>query len=789
MLKNYLKIAIRNLFRQKLYSFINIVGLAFSIAVCLLIFLFIREELSYDKFHLNSDRIYRIIRESGDANELTGVTPLPLGNALKTDFPDIEVLQTKGMSNIINYKGNTFTENRFYFTDPNFFKVFSFPLIKGNPLTALKDPNSVVITKEIAKKYFGNENPMGKTLMSNNKDLLIVTGVMENVPEDSQLQFDFLSGISGFVQNWPNDFKNDWHPNMFSTYILLPENYSAEVLAKKLPSFFEKYVGKDDASYQRLKLQPLKDIYLHSSNIKFNPSDKIGDINEIYVFSTIAVFILILACINYMNLSTSRYSNRMNEIGIRKVIGAERLQLIKQFIGESIITCLFAVIISILLVASFLPVFNSVMDKKLEMEIFKDMKFISGLISFVLILGLISGSYPAIFLSSFNPIKIIKGSASPALKNLFTRKILIIVQFTIAVAFLICISIVFFQLNFIKNKNLGFDKENLISIDIPYELRDKFDIYKNEALKNNHVVNMSLAGEIPPNPLGTTNPVEFSIDGKKQILWVRVMSVDFDFIETVGFKVKEGRSFSREFKNDEKEAFIFNETTIKSVGMKNIVGKGVNYFNQIRKVIGVVEDFNYWTLLEKIEPVVIKIERNQCWRIAAKISSQNIAQTINFLKDRWEKIFPSWPFEFTFVDENLNQLYAREIRLEKLAEYLTVLAVCIACLGLFGLSTFTIRKRTKEIGIRKVLGSSVTGIVKLLSKEFLILVCVSNLIAYPAAYYFINKWLQDFAYRINISPWIFALASVGVFAISFLTIVFQVLKAATANPVKSLRYE
>jgi len=785
MLKNYLKIAIRNIVRYKLYSFINISGLAIGVAVCLLVFLFIRHEMSYDRFHLSSDRIYKIIRETGEGNELEGVTPLPLCEALKTDFPEIEALQIRRASNVISYEENSFTEKRFCYVDSNFFKVFSFHLIKGNPNTVLDNPNSVVVTEEISKKYFGNENPIGKTILSDNKDPLVVTGVMENVPENSHIRFDFLSPKSGFIQDW----MNDWHPCMFSTYILLPESYSVRTVAQKLPGFLEKYMGKDESKYQRLKLQPLRDVYLYSADIKFNQIDKLGDINEIYIFSTIAVIILILASINYMNLATSRYSNRIGEIGIRRVIGARRRQLVKQFLGESIITCLIAVMISILLVELFLPVFNSLMGKDLRMGIFTDTRIFGALILFSVILGLASGSYPAIFLSSFSPLNVIKSSVTPGVKGLLLRKILIVVQYTMAVAFIICTVIVFSQLNFIRNKNLGFSKENLVSIDMPYQLRDNFDTYKNEVMKDKGVVKIARSESIPPNPLGTVNPIEFVIDGEKKTLWARVMYVDFDFIETLGFKIKEGRSFSKEYGTDETEAFIFNEAAIKSLATDNVIGKEVKYFGEERKIIGVVKDFNYWTLREKIEPVVIFLKKDYCWRIAARIRSGNIAQTMSFLENKWEDIFPDWPFEFSFVDSDLNELYNKEKKLEGLSGYLTVLAVFIACLGLFGLSSFTAKKRTKEIGIRKVLGASVTDIIKLLSKEFLILVCIADIIALPIAFYFTNKWLQDFSYKIDPSIWIFIFSGFLTLLIATLTVSYQAIKAATSNPVESLRYE
>ena len=785
MLKNYFKIAIRNIVRNKLSSIINIGGLAIGLAVCLLVFLFIRDETSYDKFHLNSDRIYKVLRETGESNELQGVTPLPLCDALKTDFTGIDVLQIRSASNVISYKENSYTENRFCYTDPNFFKVFSFHMTKGNPNTVLENPNSVVITEDIAKKYFGNEDPIGKTILSDTKDLLIVTGVMENVPENSHIQFDFLSPKSAFIQDW----MKDWHPCMFSTYILLPKGYSAGTLSKELPAFLEKYMGKEETKYQRLKLQPLKDIYLYSANIKFNQIDKLGDINEIYIFSTIAVIILMLASINYMNLATSRYLNRMGEIGIRKVIGARRIQLIKQFLGETVITCLIAVMFSILLVELFLPAFNSLMGKDLRIEVFNNIKILGALILFAIILGLASGSYPAIFLSSFNPLKVIKSPVIPRVKALLPRKILIVVQYTIAVAFIICTAIVFLQLNFIRNKNLGFSKENLISMNMPYQLRANFDVYKNEVMKDKSVVNIARAESIPPNPLGTVNPVEFVVNGEKKTLWARVMYVDYDFIETLGLKIEEGRSFSRKYRTDEKEALIFNEAAIKSIGVDNVIGKEVKYYGEEKKIIGIVKDFNYWTLREKIEPVVIFIAKNYCWRIAAKIRSGNIAETINFLKSKWGDVFPGWPFEFSFVDNSLNELYNKEGKLEKLSEYLTVLAVFIACLGLFGLSSFTAKKRTKEIGIRKALGASVADVIKLLSKEFLILVCIADIIALPIAYYFINRWLQDFSYRIDPNLWIFIFSGFLTLLIATLTISYQAIKAATANPVESLRYE
>ncbi|MFO7447969.1 MAG: ABC transporter permease [Ignavibacteriaceae bacterium] len=789
MLKNYLTIALRNIIRQKLYSFINIMGLAFGIAVCLVIFLFISDELSFDQFHQNSGSIYRVVISNADLTETSGVTPLPLAEALETDFPELEVVQTKASYNVISYEEKTFTEKNFYYTDPNFLKIFSFQLLKGDPARVLQKPGSVVINENMAKKYFGNEEPIGKTILNDNRDPLIVTGIMKNFPENSYMQYDFLGVKSDHVKDWPDELKKDWHPRMFSTFILTPSNYSVQALDKKMPAFLEKYVGKEEAKYQRLVLQPLKDIYLHSTDIKFNPMDKTGDIKEIYIFSIIAVFILILACINYMNLSTSRYSNRMNEIGIRKVIGAGRKQLAYQFLGESVVTSFIAVSVSVFLVELFLPVFNSMMDKNIEFKFFNDPVLLAGLISGALIIGIISGSYPAIFLSAFHPIKIIRSSAAPGLKNLSIRRILIVVQFSIAVALIVCLTVVFAQMKFLTNKNLGFEKENLLSIDIPYQLRSKFEAFKREALKDKHIINMAMAESVFPNRLGTTNKVDFNLNGERKTVWVHVMSADFDLIETLGLKIKSGRSFSKEFQTDEKESLVFNESAINAAGIKDPVGQEVDYFTGKKKIIGVVKDFHYWRLHEKIEPVVIMINKIQCWNIAVRISGHNIIPTMDILRDKWKLVFPGWPLEFTFADDNLNKLYQKEIKLEKLAEYLTFIALFIACLGLFGLSAFAAEKRTKEIGIRKVLGASITSIVKIFSKEFLILVGISNLIAWPLAYYLMNNWLQDFAYHVDIGYWVFLLAGGSAIIISLLTVSFQAIKAATANPVESLKYE
>lgn len=788
MLISYIKIALRNIVRFKLYSLINIIGLAVGVAVCLLIFIFVQNEMSYDTFHSNSDRIYKVIKEEGEVNVLKGVTPLPLYEALKTDFPELKVVQTKDMSNVVTYKDKIFTEDKFYYTNPDFFEIFSFHLSAGDPKTALANPNSVVITKDIAEKYFGNDNPLGRTFIVNNQETLTVTGVIEDIPKNSSIRFDFLAAMSSLVNNW-GEWINDWHPCMFSTFILLPKDNSPESFSQNLKPFLQKYMGKDETKYQRLKLQPLRDIHLYSADIKFNDVDKAGDINEIYIFSTIAILILLLACINYMNLATSRYSNRMNEIGIRKFIGASRQQLIKQFLGESFITCLFAVIISVIIVELFLPTFNQLMNTELEMGIFNNVYIVIGLILFVISLALVSGSYPAIFLSSFNPIKILRSSVSPDTKNLVTRKILIVIQFTVAVTLIICIGVVFSQLNFIKNKNLGFEKENLVTINIPYQLRDKFSSYRNVVLENNNVRNIALVGEIPPNRLGTTNPIDILVNDQKKTFWFHVMDVDYDLIETMGLKIKEGRSFSRKFGADERESIIFNEAAVKYIGSPNILNKDVSYLDQTKRAIGVVEDFNYWTLHEKIEPVVIVLDKKGCWRILARINSNDTEKTIEFMKSKWATMFNGWPFEFTFVDENLNQLYNKEIKLEKLSEYFTVLSVFIACIGLLGLTAFTAQKRTKEIGIRKVLGASVSSIIKLLSHEFMVLVLIANIIAWPIAYYSMNKWLQNFAYRIDINIWMFILSGGIALLIAMVTVSFHAVKAATANPVDSLKYE
>jgi putative ABC transport system permease protein len=785
MIYNYLKITFRNIKRNKLHSFINVLSLSVGIATCILIFLFVKDELSYDSFHAKGDRIYKIVRETSDNNELFGVTPLALGEALRTDFPQLQVSQTMVYRNVVSYKEKVFMEEKFYYVDSNFPRMFDFPLVEGDPKTAFMNTNSILITQRIAQKYFGNENPVGKTLVIDNTNDMVVTGVMKDVPHNSFMQFDFLAP----KPSWMKAAVNNWRANMFSTYVMLPENYLAGNISDKLGAFLEKHIGKDAGEKLNLKLQPLKDIYLYSSDIKFNSVDKIGDIQEVYIFVVIAVFVLLLAVINYTNLAMSKYSFNMNEVGIRKVFGAGRKQLVLRFLSESIFTTIFAFLLSILMIELFLPIFNSIMDKELQLSGLLNYHTLTGMILFGMLISLIAGIFPALFFSSFSPIKILKGSLILPSGSLLSRKILIITQFTIAIVFMICLTILFSQTKFIINKNLGFDKENLLAIELPGQLRGQFDLYRNSVLQHNEIVNISMAGAIPPNQLGGANPVVFNVNGEEKTLLCRVLYADYDYVETLGLKLKEGRSFSKNYGADEEQSIILNETAARSIQSKNTIGEIVTVMNKPKKVIGVVKDFNYWRLQEIIEPVVIIPSQNRCWQVLARIRSGNVAETIDIMEAEWKKYFQDWPFQFSFVDDNVNALYQKEMKLKNLAKYVTVLASIIACLGLLGISMFNAQKRMKEVSIRKVLGAPNLNIIKILSREFIFLVVMANVVASPVAYYLMDKWLEDFAYKTGISWWIFVLCGGIALLIALATVSYQAIKVATANPIESLKYE
>ena len=800
MLKNYLKIALRNLLKFKAYSLINVLGLAIGIAACIIIMLFVKDELSYDKFNKKAEQIYRVhVKAAVMGKEMkTANSPAPLGETFVKEFPEVEqytrIMRSENM--LIRYKENVFNENRFFWADSTVFDVFTIPFIEGNPKTALIEPHSIVLTTTTAKKYFGNEDPINKIMNFEDGTPYTVKGVVKDCPANSHFHYEIFASLSS-INAWKD---TRWMDLSFQTYIVLKKGASAKNLQDKLPALVKKYVGPelyqflgltfDDAQKRgyafQFILDPLTSIHLYSD--LDNEIETKSDIKYVYIFSIIAFFILAIACINFMNLATARSEMRSKEVGVRKVLGSKRGQLIKQFLIESVLLTSIAVFLSIVMVEIFLPVFNYFAGKQLHTSYFTNLLAIPALILTIIIVSLVAGSYPAFFLSSFLPIKVLKGKLLGK-NGSFFRSGLVVFQFAISIILFIGTFVVYSQLNYIQRKKLGFDKDHILVIQRAWELQNHTQSFKDNLFKSNLVISASNTDNLPGQRFSSTVfKADNSASTQQHIL--ACMSTDYDFAKTLGLEIIKGRYFSKEFYSDS-QAVVINECAARIYNIKNPVGKRLvdARDNSAVNIIGVLKDFNFESLHQEIKPIVIYLNREQTSNLAVKIRSNDLKSTISMIKNEWNKFVPGKPFEYYFLDDNFNELYQSEIKIQQIFTSFSVLAIFIACLGLLGLAAFTAERKTKEIGIRKTLGASVTGIILLLSKNYTKWVLIANIIAWPTAYYFMNKWLQDFAYKTEMSIWIFLLSGILALIIALLTVSANAVKAATANPVKSLKYE
>lgn len=806
MFNNYLKIALRNIFKHKGYSLINIVGLAIGMACCLLILLYVQDELSYDRYHENADRIYRVIEEvrlEGVGEESSSM-PFPTGDTLPLEYPDaVEAsvrffnFQLPTMS--VQYGTSDeklFNEPRFFFADSAVFQVFSFEMIEGDPKKALEEPNTIVITEAMAEKYFEDEDPMGKTLRWQNGVNLRVTGVIEDVPPNSHFQFDFLGSFATLRRLFGGNLPQNWYWNPCWTYILLRDGVSADSLQAQFPALVQKYFPDSIKNKVVVKLQPLKDIHLFSHlDYEINPN---SDISYIYIFSAIAVFVLLIACINFMNLATARSANRGREVGIRKVLGAYRTQLIKQFLGESMILCVIAAVLSVLIIEIVLPAFNAFSGKILSTDYFTDGHLLAGLALITLTVGILSGIYPAFFLSGFDPVKVMKGTLERGGKSSAFRKVLVVVQFAISIVLIIGTIICFQQLNYLRNTKLGFNKDQVVMLPAygtsPARWYERF---RERILQDPHISQVAAMEDVlgAKYQTGSFIPEGTSESNMQQI---PLLVVTHDFIETFDMEMVSGRSFSKEFPTDITEGIIINESASKRFGWspEEALGKRLRQQNALMlRVVGVVKDFNYASLSQPITPFVLEMPRNpgqmnnRVRYIAVKTSTADLQQTIGFLRSNWEEVVPNRSFDFFFLDDELDKLYHAEEQMGRVFGVFTILAIVIACLGLFALASFTTELRTREIGIRKVLGAQAFGIVILLSKEFAKWVLIANVIAWPVAFYIMERWLDGFAHRTVLGISTFIVATLLAFAIAILTVSFQAFKAALSDPVQSLRHQ
>jgi putative ABC transport system permease protein len=807
MIKNYFKIAFRNLKKYKFISFINLSGLTIGLTCCLLILAYILNELSYDKYNKNADRIYRVTRSF---NNQDGVVSLNLstiapafGPYLLTDFPDIQKMTRiypQGTT-AIRYGEKIFNEPDVYFADENLFDVFTQKMVAGNAKTALAEPFSIMLTEEAAKKYFGNEDPMNKSLRLMNLFNLKVTGIYKRFPENSYMHPEVLisfSTLNDTAVYGAENLRTSWGNNSFFTFLMMPQNYPVQNIVKQFPAFVDShmphsdYNGKNPSQFTKLGLQKLTDIHLRS-HTDFE-AEVNGDISRVYIFGSIALFILLIACINYMNLSTARSALRAREIGIRKVIGARKKELIFQFLSESVLICWFALISAVLLTWLALPWLNKISGQHIYLSSLFKWQILTPLFLSPFIIGIFSGIYPALFMSSFQPIKTLKGFFK-ASGGISFRKILVVTQFTISIVLIITTAIVFQQLNFMQKKSLGFNKDQVLIIPYNIDISKNYTAFKNALLSNSSFKEVSCSSRIPSGRLlDNMGASTLSGDSLRPVNTdIKYVAVDYDFIPAYGMRVASGRNFSRDFATDTSN-YILNEAAVKALGWntQNAIGKDFKYGSRKGKIIGVVNDFHFESMHQEIVPLVMVMyppSVNQFNYVSVKIAGGNIQSSLSHLQATWRKLLADEPYEFNFLDEKFGKLYESEQKQGTIFITFACIAIFIASLGLFGLSAFTITQRVKEIGVRKVLGANVGSIVALLSKDFLKLVMIAALIAFPVAWMAMHSWLSDFAYRISIQWWVFLLAGILAALIALITVSFQAIKAATANPVKSLRTE
>jgi putative ABC transport system permease protein len=809
MIKNYLRVALRNLRNYKAYSLINIIGLAVGIACCIAIMLFVRDELNYDRFNEFADRIYRprqlALINGHDVN--TALSPVAMGPAVYRDLPGVVAYTRliKSGSTVVRYEDKTFSEERFFGADSTVFDIFTFPFVAGNPKTALTQPNTVVITESIAHKYFGNENPIGKILNTGKKDNFVVTGVIKDIPQNSHLHPDFMASLTTL----PDSRNPTWLSNNYYTYFLLREGVNLVEFQKKLDDEVIKYGSPQlkaitGISLEQFRaagnkygyvLQPLTSIHLTSHlDYEIEPN---SDITYVYIFSAIAVAILLIACINFINLATARSEKRAKEVGVRKTLGSTRSYLVGQFMSESTLMSIIAVILAVGIVELLLPLFNQIANKKMSLHLFSDPLSIPVLVCFAVVVGIIAGSYPAFYLSSFHPIDVLRSDVRKGGRKSFLRSGLVIFQFAISIALFVGTFIIFAQLRYVQTKDLGFDKEEAIVISGTNDLSNQLQSFEDELRANKGIVSLTNSNAIPGNQ-GGDNACRIEGAPENQYEDIQQMFCDYDFTRTYKLGTADGRFFSKEHPSDS-AAVVVNEEVKKSFNATKIVGKYLIYPGagpagaDVRyQVIGVVKDFNYRSLHEPIRPLAIRLfpSRGFIGRfVTVRLAPGDHLSTISFIENVWKKYAGDEEFSYNFLDDNLQRLYTDDRRTSEIAGAFSILAIFIACLGLLGLAAFVTEQRTKEIGIRKVLGASVAEIVALLSKEFVKWVLVANVVAWPLAYYVMNNWLKNFAYRIDIGIWIFIASGALALVIAILTVSSHAIKAATANPVQSLRYE
>lgn len=801
MFRNYMKIALRNLVREKGYAFINIGGLTIGIASCILILIYITNELTYDRHNEKSDRIYRAGIEAvfGDSHFFSAYTSDVMKDALEYEFSEVEesVRLVSGNMTVVKLDNQSFIEEKFFYSDPNFFRVFTVPLITGDPQTVLSRPNTVVISMTAASKYFGKENPVGKTILVNEKYEMEITGVSSDIPSNSHFRFEFL----GSIQTIKPENNPYWTSNNLYTYVLLVPGTSITDFGIKLQELVYKYVGpevekimginidafEESGGVYSFFLEALPDIHMHSKTD--NQLEPGGNMTYIYFFSIIAAFLLLIACINFMNMATARYTNRAKEVGVRKVVGSTRGQLIQQFLTESVLTSIAAIILAMTIVELILPWFNFLTSKSLEIAYLDKWYFIPLIIFFALFTGVLSGSYPAFFLSSFQPVKILKGGVTSGMKSNRLRKALVVLQFTITIALLVSTFIVSTQLNYWQSHDQGYKKDGLFIAKRVHVLGERQDAFREELMKHRGILNVSFSSSVPGYDFEGTSLHELG-KPSEELVQTALIYTDEYYLETLGMEMAEGRFFSSDYGTDN-EAVVINETFANVMSLENATTKSIVFphRNMITPVIGVLKNVNFESLHQNIRPLTIKKLDSPAYLMTVRMENENIPAVIASIENMWKDFAGDAPFVWSFLEEDLLELYNQDIRTGYIFSIFSLLAIFIACLGLFGMASFTAEKRTKEIGIRKAMGASLGSIYMLLIKEVIILVLFATVISWPVAWYVMNSWLENFAYSIKPGLTAFILSTLFAFIIAIFTVSYQSRKAAIANPVDSLKYE
>lgn len=799
MFRTFLRSIWRTISRHKAHSFINIFGLALGLTCCILILLFVQTEVSFDRFHHNADRLYRLIKlvtpQTG-GTEIHSISSGQMGPAMVRDFPEVEQctrLLPWFDDILMTHDETTLKIPDVVFADSTFFSTFDFKLVYGDPRTALTRPLSIVLSEQTARKFFGDRIPIGESIVGFRDEVYTITGIIADAPANSHLRYNALiswsstvAGVGPLEMPW----LNNWLTQVAYTYVLLRPGTDAAALQQKLPDFMLRHFA-EKANQYKLLLQPLTGIYLKSGHMLFTRGLRLGNIDYVYVFSAIAVLILLIACINFMNLATARATRRAKEVGVRKVLGADRRRLAYQFLGESAVFSLLAMILAALAVEVLLPAFNSFTGKELQFDPTSNLTLLGGIFFLTIFVGFIAGMYPALVLSRFQPVRALKGVWTGAPQAVLPRKILVTAQFAIAVALIAGTFVIYQQMVFTQKKNLGFKKEQIVVLPIgDTEIAVKFAAFKNELLQYPHIVSATGCNSVPGQGM-----MSFGLhpEGKPETEDWTAASIridDFDLLKTYGMSMADGRYFSPHFATDTTNGIVINESLARSLGWKQPIGKTMDVPGEVEhgRVIGVIKDFHMKSFHYPIEPLFLYYAPRH-GNLSVRITTEDVPATIEFIRDAWRRFDSRYPFEYFFLDEQFDQLYASDQRLMETFTLFSILAIVVSGLGLLGLTSYATEQRVKEIGIRKVLGATVPGIVVLISRDFVKLVLIASVVAGPVAWLAMNRWLEDFAYRTEIGWWVFALAGCVALVIALLTIGAQAIRAARANPVKALRYE